>query len=125
MGQKKLAALALCSAPGLVAAQALEILDCRFESECFETEACAATSYELTLTLTPSGGRTMAVAQSVNETMSGGGFDLAQGGRSFLFQSQMGPVMLTLAADGSARQAVHGGGDAMMINYAGMCEVRG
>ncbi|MGX9354052.1 hypothetical protein ACS3SW_02485 [Roseobacteraceae bacterium S113] len=78
----------------------------------------------MTLSLTMIGDQQVAVAVTQNETLTGGGFGFDNDTQTFLFKSDIGPVMVSLSADGAARQSIHSVSEAMMINYSGQCEAR-
>ncbi|MFD0981278.1 hypothetical protein [Tropicimonas aquimaris] len=92
-----------------------QTLQCQFTSECFDTEACAESAYEMTVRLEGDIARLSAVDGDFDGTAAALG-----DGNLIRFASGFGPAMLTIHGD-AARFSTHGAADAMMVNYSGTC----
>lgn len=96
---------------------------CRFETECFEREACAPSGFEMRLSLPET--QATVTSRLVAETDSGSfpGYALRGGPerRQFFFDAGTAGYMLTLNG-AEARLAVHLDEGPLMVNYLGTCE---
>ncbi|WP_424970132.1 hypothetical protein [Dinoroseobacter sp. S76] len=96
---------------------------CRFETECFEGEACAPSSFEMRLSLPET--QATVTSRLVAETDAGSfpGYALRGGPerRQFFFDAESAGYMLTLNG-AEARLAVHIDEGPLMVNYIGTCE---
>ncbi|MFK7755171.1 MAG: hypothetical protein AB8B51_21815, partial [Sedimentitalea sp.] len=103
-----------CTAP---VAQAKDTF-CRFSQECFETEACSETSFEMTMAAGPDGDvQLITEAETIDAFKSGDpehGFVIGFGGSAM--------HVLSAAKSGQARYSVHLAGP-MLVSYHGICEV--
>lgn len=96
---------------------------CRFDLECFESDGCAETSFEMRIALPET--QATVTARLVAETDSGSfpGYVLRGGPerRQIFFDADSAGYMLTLNGN-DARLAVHIDDGPLMVNYAGTCE---
>ncbi len=112
---------ALLALPAAGSAAAVAQLGCTFQTECFETEPCAQSGYALSIALANETDGDRAVqATAADGTFPGSAYALGEDGWLFHLVSDFGPMMVTVHAD-QARMSVHGGDDAMMVNYARTC----
>ena len=126
MTARSLALLALTlllAARGAAAQDAAETHICLFTQECYETEACADAAFEITLEIEDGFADRAVQGVTVAETLTGTAYPIGEGGWMAQLGSQIGPALLTLH-DGAARLSMHGGTEAMMINYSGTCEAQ-
>lgn len=119
MSGRRANTLAACLLAAGPAAAELPLL-CVFDIECYETESCQATAYGMDILLADGDAPFPVVAETEAETLSGVGYEIENGYLLHL-SSSVGPVMITIHADGSARQSVHQSGHAGMVNYTGGC----
>ena len=101
-------------------------LSCTFETECFESESCAASTYMFELN-GRAGGLTDTEMVVQTELVSEIGDTRLIGARSGEAMSLAGGTfearhLLTLAADGAARYTLHYAEGPMVISYLGECK---
>jgi hypothetical protein len=116
---KQILMATLLCLPGLASANTL----CRFETECYEAEACAESGFDVQITL-PEGPQSI-TGRLVAETDGGTyqGFVLKAGPteRTMFFDGETLRMMVTLIGT-DARLAVHVTDPPAMVNYIGTCE---
>ena len=114
--------LALCASAISAHAQETLTVGCTFDLECYETEPCQMSAYGMDLTISGDEEPWAVLAETDAETMSGEAYEL---GTTLMVRlgSELGPVMITIDADGMARQSIHTVGLLSMINYTGGCGV--
>ncbi|MGR3501321.1 hypothetical protein [Pseudaestuariivita sp.] len=101
------AALVLASAGTALAEEV-----CTFTVECYETEGCAESAFEITIS-----GDTLVTEFGTIEVNSGGGETGA-----FVGHGLGAMHMLTRTKGGAARYTTHIFSDVQMVSYAGTCE---
>ncbi|QDY69068.1 hypothetical protein [Qingshengfaniella alkalisoli] len=112
---------AALAASGAMAADAPPIqLSCSFETECFEDEDCAESTFSLSLT--GEVGITDAQLLSDSETITGSLAATPAGGLAFLGITGPAVHLLSKGEDFTARYTVHLTNGPMVISYLGRCE---
>lgn len=93
---------------------------CSFSLECFESETCAETAFEITLNAKQADADDFQITTDA-ETVTGKGRMTEAGG--FLFQggNANGAALLTVGAQGAARYSVQYFEGPMVITYHGQC----
>ena len=102
---------------------------CRFEIECFETEACVESGFDVQITL-PTGTQTITgnlVAETDGGTYPGFVLKAGPSERTMFFDGETLRMMVTLSGT-DARAAVHiatgPGGGLSTVSYIGTCEAQ-
>ncbi|WP_143104110.1 hypothetical protein [Poseidonocella sedimentorum] len=95
-----------------------DAFSCRFETECFESEACAETSFELSLSTEITGD-----AELVTDAETVGGIASRAPETTLFFNgnNENGSHLLTIS-HGAARYSVQYYAGPMVITYLGACE---
>jgi hypothetical protein len=89
---------------------------CSFTSECFESESCSETSFDLSIEETDGQVSLVSDAETVPVTSSGNDdFRIYVGG------NENAHHLLSLGSDGTARYSTHINGGPLMVNYLGTC----
>ena len=110
------AALVALVLPALAAAEHA----CRFDTECVDTEPCAPSGFEATLS---GEAGTMAMRLASEAGTVPGTLSVTPGGATFfLGLAERAVHLLTLAGDGGARYSVHLPDVPMAVTYVGTCE---
>ncbi|WP_193142101.1 MULTISPECIES: hypothetical protein [unclassified Meridianimarinicoccus] len=116
-----LVAASLALAPGLAAAQSVEV-ECVFTLECYEAEACNEANFNLRVGKGDS--PTEAVVRTPAETFSGNveGHDST----SLVWTTRTATTaqILSWGADGSARYTLHLTDGPAVVSYHGHCEAK-
>ncbi len=107
-------ALGLSVLASPVAALAMQ---CTFTTECYESETCNATSFNIALE--EKDGKTMLVSDAETIPVSVGGSDAT---RIYVGVTDSAFHLMSRAADGVARYSTHIYDGPMMVNYLGNCE---
>ena len=105
--------------PGLASANTV----CRFDTECFGTEACTESGFDMVISL-PTGTRSITgalMAETDGGTYPGFVLKAGQAERTLFFDGETLRMMVTLVGD-DARLSVHTVGDLRMVSYTGTCE---
>ena len=106
--------LTVCAAPALAEGQT-----CRFTTECYETEACAGTEFDITVGPLGDGWLMSSIAgeRALRLVAEAGG------ARGFVSDGSDGVIaLLTVAADGTAHYTEHGlEAGAYRVSYHGGC----
>lgn len=92
---------------------------CTFTSECFDTEECTETDYELTIAHDDHGAPILeSIAENLHVTAIGGDGDTHT---TFIASTNAATHLLTRTTDGSARYTVHMADGPLMLSYLGSC----
>lgn len=108
-----LTALAAGLTAGLAAADPITGT-CRFETECFEAEACDAAAFSLRID-----GGALGEDAEVSEAQT---FALQDGGTVSFGQSEATAQILTVGPGGAARYTLHLTDGPAVVTYHGQCE---
>ncbi|WP_107844274.1 hypothetical protein [Litoreibacter ponti] len=92
-------------------------VNCTFTTECFESEACAETSYEIAIEQDGEATKLVSVAETI--PVSRGGSDSA---RVYVGVTDSAFHLLSRNADGNARYTTHMYQGPMVVSYLGTCE---
>lgn len=92
-------------------------IDCKFTTECFESEACSDTSYDVSIE--ENDGKTALITVSETVPVSLGGSDVM---RVYVGVTDGAFHLLSRAADGTARYTNHLFQGPMVVSYLGKCE---
>lgn len=109
--------LALAPAPAIATSQ---VVQCSFDTECYEAEACDRAGFSLRLSAGEADGEI--VMRSPGETVTGRAGGTDETSLTWTAETESAAHLLSWGSDGSARYSVHLLLGPEVVTYHGTCE---